>query len=165
MVIFVTGKRHCGKTAFIKKLAETLKKSGVAAAGILSPAEFVKGEKTRYYAQSVRTGEKKHLLDVSPRGPVIDKKGFAFANRVLARAQKAKTVIIDEFGPIELSERGFFNQARKLCRQRSKTVIITVRPGLIAASAQKLEITGYKIIDLDLKIPVSKHLVKLNKCL
>ncbi|MFA5162685.1 MAG: nucleoside-triphosphatase [Elusimicrobiales bacterium] len=147
MIIFVTGRRDAGKTELARALFEELSAAGIKTGGICSPAEFYRGRKCRYFAQNLKTGNKKFLLSVAG-GPKTDRAGFRFANAVLARCAACKAVIIDEMGPLELLGRGFFRQAEKLARRRNAALLITVRPGMAGAMAAKLKVKYYHACDI-----------------
>ena len=112
---------------------------------MISPARFVGGEKTRYFVRSVRTGREKKLLDISPLRQ--EKGGFAFANRVISRAAEYPVVVVDEFGPIENSGSGFFRCLVSVSR-KAESLVVTVRPELLSAAAEKLGAKKFRVIKI-----------------
>lgn len=146
-MILLTGSLDCGKTTFCREFARTLRERGISTGGILSPASLRGGSKSVYSVESVRSGRRRHLLDIGPSGPVLDKKGFAFGNRVLAAARACRAVIVDEFGPIELSGRGFAAKVASLSRAKGPTLFVVVRKSLVGRA--RLALGARMVFDLE----------------
>jgi len=161
MVVFITGPRHSGKTALTAQAAAELRRRGQTVGGILSPAEFENGKKQVYFVQSIASGTRRPLLRLTARGPKIAHDGFAFANNVLARSAGKKVVFIDEFGPLEMQEKGFWPQARRLCLIKNIALAITVRPSLARLAPQKLSLKKFRTIALNRERRPLQKLLKL----
>lgn len=133
MIFFITGPKNSGKTLFVKNLYAALTKAGEETGGIVSEGEFSGGKKLTYYVKSLRTGKRMKLLELDG-GPLPDKAGFDFADSVLGKAQNYKTIIVDEFGPLEAAGGGYGERVMHL--SRSHNLVITVRPSLIATARE-----------------------------
>ncbi len=142
MVIIVTGEKGTGKTTFLKKLSEILKRKNETG-GILTPAVYSStGEKTGFDALDVATGQSWPLgrSDRILGGPVFgpfsfSSKGFAAAASSFLKFAEKKSgyIFLDEIGPLETEKKsGFASLLPALPGIAEKMTLITViRPSLV----------------------------------
>ena len=133
----VSGSRDSGKTACLAALAKLLSAAKVRHGGIITQAEFQVGRKCIYNASSAATGKTRRLLKLSPDGPKVDPRGFAFAARVFSRAAGARVLLADEFGPLEASGEGFMPALLRL-EGKYAAAAVSVRPSLVKTAARAL---------------------------
>ncbi|MDD4004982.1 MAG: nucleoside-triphosphatase [Elusimicrobiaceae bacterium] len=162
MVFFITGPKNSGKTAFVKNLHSALEKAGLETGGIVSEGEPAGEKKSLYFVKSLRTGKRMKLLEIGG-GPVPDKAGFDFADAVLGKAQNYKTVIIDEFGPLEAAGVGYGERVMRL--SRGHDLIITVRPALAVTAAELFSHAGTETLSVENKTPaeleeLARHIIR-----
>lgn len=149
MTILLTGGIDSGKTTFVRTLCRALARSGKTPAGLLCPAERPDGEKTLYLIEDIATGERRPLLRRTARGLLLLPGGFPFGRAVLRAARRAPVVFIDEFGPVELSRRGFYRESLALTRRRRGKTVIVVRRALVERSARALGLPDPLLFDLE----------------
>jgi nucleoside-triphosphatase THEP1 len=148
VTFFLTGPIDSGKTSFLRALIPLLLGLDVDVRGVLSPARSGARGKLRYDVQSVRGGPKRLLLRRTPQGPATNPSGFAFGRRLLAKAADAQFAVVDEYGPLELSGRGFHKATLALVRKKTLDVLIVVREGLAAEAARSLRVRRPVMLDL-----------------
>jgi nucleoside-triphosphatase THEP1 len=87
---------------------------------------------------------------------VFSSRAFERASRVLDEAlqQKSGWIIVDEIGPLELQEKGFYQIVKRLLTDMSENVklIFVVRKNLLAGVVSFFEITGYLPFAFSLKM-------------
>jgi nucleoside-triphosphatase THEP1 len=149
-VVFITGGVDSGKTSLVRGLALSWAGQGRKVSGVLSPARRVRGRKSLYLVENLRTGFCRPLLERRPGGPRPAAGGFAYGNSVLGRIISG-VAIVDEFGPIELSGGGFCSQTRRLSRARDVALLVVVRRGLAPAAAKVLGLKKYSVVDVDVR--------------
>ena len=111
----LTGKIHSGKTTFLQKLCNSLKKENKRINGILSRAHFIGDAHIGYDCVNIKTGETFPLLRTEGKPDWEHIGPYFFIPDGLAKAKKAildfkgsDITIIDEIGPKELEKKGFW---------------------------------------------------------
>jgi nucleoside-triphosphatase THEP1 len=139
-ILILTGDFGAGKTTVCRRLAESARKRGVHAAGVISPALFEDGEKTGINALDIQTGETRSLavLRQTARSSLetgrwsFFPRSMEWANRVLRNACPCTLLIIDELGPLELERRqGWTAGIDALDSRAYEAAVAVIRPALV----------------------------------
>lgn len=134
--LIITGPIGSGKTQTVLALAETLRRNGVAVAGVVSPRVFQEGKTVGYWVQDLQSGRRASLCSLTPPGLrfrrfFFSPEALVFANAVLTQAaRQAEVIVVDEVGPLELSGGGFAPGLR-LSFSSPAFLLLTVRPHLV----------------------------------
>jgi nucleoside-triphosphatase THEP1 len=127
-ILILSGPKHSGKTTFLQKWV-----LGKRVGGVLSPV----GKDGKRYFELLPGKEKLHMEALPGEFPTIPVGRFSFSFENFEKAiqhvyqsadQDFPQIIIDEIGPLELREEGFFHVLRDLLpRQRAgKTQLMLV---------------------------------------
>lgn len=115
MIFILTGPVHSGKTAFLKKLIERLKDSGISVAGYWSERVSVQEKISGYDLVDLDSRRQFPLLRKTghpdwPRTGVFyfQPEGLAAARKIIHNAGKAELLVVDELGPAEISGSGLW---------------------------------------------------------
>jgi iron complex transport system ATP-binding protein len=156
-VFFVTGAVGEGKTTFVGKVADALKRRGLSLAGILAEGIDRDRERVGFRLRDLRTGEGPDLCrkdgpDHWPKcGPFrFDPDALAFGQRLLgdASTREADVVIVDEVGPMELRGEGWGPGLGELLRCRCKPMLWAVRRPLVPAVRERWELHDAPVLDI-----------------
>ncbi len=112
-IVVITGEINSGKTTFLKKIIENLKKEFVVC-GIISEAKYYEGKKYSFYVKDIAT-DTRELLCTRKKIPgsiktgkfYFSEKGIAFGNKVLTNTGNCRIVVVDEIGPLEKRNQGW----------------------------------------------------------
>ncbi len=136
-VILLTGAVGEGKTTALAKLVRDWRASGRDVRGILAYRVFEGEQLIGYDLQII--GEDERTTLSRKRGTGLEKIGpFIFLDDTLARGRRvlkasatAEAVVIDEFGPLELSGGGWSEEVKWLLQKSDAIVILVVRGQLL----------------------------------
>jgi nucleoside-triphosphatase THEP1 len=150
----VTGGINCGKTTTLCRL---FKEEGLGD-GFILPKVFYRGKYTGQRIVRLSTGEsvsfsfkdefipegwnEKYRYDVYS----FSKEGLDFADLILKDIieKRISPVFVDEIGPLELQEKGFFNLFSSLLG-KTDYIFVSVRQDLLLQVVKKFNIKNYKI--------------------
>ncbi|MFB0554992.1 MAG: NTP transferase domain-containing protein [Phycisphaerae bacterium] len=133
-LILWTGPKHSGKTTSATKLAQIASAEGFDVAGLLSPSLYRSSKLLGFDILDLQSQTRAPLArrktSQSKAGPftfIAD--GLKLGNAVLsAEATKsADLVIVDEFGPLELNNRGWRKNVDSLLISSNAVVLLVVR--------------------------------------
>ncbi len=168
MVTIITGEQGSGKTTWLLKQINILKKSG-SSGGILTPAVFKPSSSKRTDSVQVKTGF--DALDISTgqrwplgrkyeplKGPAFGPFHFSMAgferaidSVTLAVTRPDDFIVLDEIGPLELQQHEGFFKLLPLISQIPSTVtfLLVIRTSLIeTAVAAIFPGTAYRVIEI-----------------
>jgi nucleoside-triphosphatase THEP1 len=132
-LIILTGEKHSGKTTALKNWCKTND-----CAGILSPIENNErvffNLKTNQTFKMLAVANELNTLQIGPY--VFSEKAFQLAIKIIENAISSEahhTIIIDEVGPLELSQKGFDVIIKKLFSLNNLVapVILVIRNTLV----------------------------------
>ncbi len=147
----ITGRRHIGKTTFVKQLIEELKEfytiGGLLTVGVKEKMFLnLKNDKSFPYYQS------NEIIKDQIGDYKISEKAIMFAEEALKKASDVKLAIIDEFGRLEREKRGLYEGVKKLVeliRDKQETVLLMiVQIDVIEDAKVLLELEPEKIWEL-----------------
>jgi nucleoside-triphosphatase THEP1 len=163
-VFIVTGEKNYGKTRYIQELSELLNVHNIEQAGFLSIGILDKEGTKDFEIQDINSYRSMHLASRNAC-PGYSKMNESFyfnpeaiqlGNSLIQDALDNKTdvIIIDEIGPIELSEKVWYTALIEVFKIEIPVVILSVRKGLTQAVIEKFGIRDYRVIDIS-ETPVS----------
>lgn len=124
----ITGRRHIGKTTFVKNIIENLKES-FSIGGVLTTGEREKtfvnlaNDETYPYYQN-NEPIKEQIGDY-----LISEEAIRFAENAIQSASDSEIIIIDEFGRLEREKRGLFDVINELVEQirdKPETILMII---------------------------------------
>ena len=155
MLHIITGNINSGKTTKLLSLYNELKTGD----GFILPKIFIEGNYAGQQIVRLSTGvsipfsfkrdyiptywDEKYRLDVYS----FSHKGFEFASETIKHivSNNISPIFIDEIGPLELEEKGFFQLLSQLL-SRDYTMYISVRGFLLENVISKFKIKQYEFI-------------------
>jgi len=154
-VLLWTGPEHSGKTTTVAKLLHQACIAGKRVGGILAPSVWREGRLIAFDVMNVATGERRRLADhVGPACPIaggfaFHEEGLAFGRSVLAgtAAAGADLIVVDEFGPLELSGGGWRDAVDQLIGRGSGVILLVVRERLIPKVTRLYHVSREHVID------------------
>jgi len=176
MIYVLTGKKHSGKTSFLKDIIKKRKKHGERFYGVLSEAVFEGRRRTGYDAVCVETGERFCLsrrdstqthsrsAQNAHSGSVfgksqkakqyyLDPKGINRISKIItSRKSKSYTLIIDEIGELEMKhKKGLWPALQKALKAVKGDTIIVAQKTIANDLIDKLMIYMYNITPIKWK--------------
>ena len=158
-ITIVTGKKHSGKTTYLKKTVEELHLAGKSCKGFYAKG-FInqKGERTSFNIIDIETKEQKELMSSIKKSEkktgrfYLNETGYKFGKKILEKAISSECdyVVIDEIGIAELQNKMWAEYLKHLLNQKNKKIIITVRKKILQEIISFFKINNYtyKIIDI-----------------
>jgi nucleoside-triphosphatase THEP1 len=136
----LSGPVQSGKTTAAQNLLTRARANGRSVAGILAPSIRLDGRLIGFEVVDVASGRRTRLATRSP-GDVHPPLPFEFHDEGLElgasaltcdEAMKADLVVVDEFGPLELSGRGWRGPVDALAKRAAGLILLVVRQSLVA---------------------------------
>jgi nucleoside-triphosphatase THEP1 len=139
-LILWTDEKHSGKTTSAFKLVESVCNKGFTIRGLLAPSIYENGRLVGFDAFDLQ-GKKQAPL-IRYRKKESDKPKYlvaqfteglslGHASLSLAATKTADLIIVDEFGPLELNQRGWRKDVDSLLTSSNAIILLVVRRGLI----------------------------------
>ena len=144
-VVFLCAPVNSGKTAFIQRLLKELGTKKIKTGGVYAVKKF-EGLRRVYTVFDILSGKNRPLLQIDGKTMTISRPGFAFASKAVLKAKNCKVAIIDEFGPLEVSGRGYARVVKKITWERRNKIFIVIRKGLAARAAASLKLGTYRVL-------------------
>ncbi len=139
-IVIVSGKKNSGKTAYLQEIRQRAQKRGWQVGGFLSEAKLQNNVKTQYRLLNLQTEEQRILAwrksDSSALATgrfAFDPTVFAWGNRFVRQQLHFPVIILDEFGPLEMRGKGWFDLLGFLLAQYRGLLFISVRPDLLSS--------------------------------
>jgi len=155
MIFILTGSIYSGKTTFLKKVVNELKRQNLKIDGFLSDAVLKNQERIGY-----------DLFDLSEERsiPFIRKKGekgwekigsFFFipqslthAKNIILRSNEADILVVDEVGPQELTGKGLWPALKQVIFLPQKVCLLVVRRNILKDFVEIVKEKEVKIFDV-----------------
>ena len=151
-IILICGNKNSGKTAFLKDFINTITfKKDILIAGFLAEGIYNGEHKTGFNLVNIQSRDKKLICTDQPvKGWeksgrfYFNPDGLLFGKKILTNLSKlTKLVIIDEYGPLELSGGGWDHEILQLLPKNKPTIMMTVRVEILSDVIQKY--SGHEI--------------------
>ncbi len=174
-VIIITGDIRQGKTGFLRKVTDVLSRDKIRLSGFLSLGIDRKGERMGFDLYDLRKSVSTELCTRIPSHDRVHYGSFYFNPEGLRKGQEildpenlsdTKVVIIDEIGPLELSNKGWSRSIEVLCNSMQILQIWVVRRSVIKHVIRKWKTGDIYVADISIDSPAEVvRLVKdiLNK--
>ncbi len=157
MFYIITGKINQGKTTRILSIFAEKR----AGDGFITPKLFEEGVFRGYSMVRLSSGESMPFIMLDGQEPanwknatsygkfVFSEQALAFAASIVDEIIKNGTspVFIDEIGPLELAERGFYRAFEKIIAT-GRDVYVTIRESCVEDMIQKFNLTEYEMMPL-----------------
>jgi len=139
-LILWTGEKHSGKTTNAFKLVESVCNEGFTVAGLLAPSIYENGRLAGFDALDLRSRNRVPLVrcrEKESEKPIYLAPqfigGLIFGHASLSRTatKTADLIIVDEFGPLELGERGWRKDIDSLLASSNAIILLVVRRELV----------------------------------
>ncbi|MDD2635176.1 MAG: nucleoside-triphosphatase [Bacteroidales bacterium] len=155
-IIIITGEKNQGKTTFIKKTINVLKKHKVNYGGVFSEKQLVNNNCIGYDIVDIKSKIKTPFLQ---QGDMLNseknmkwtivKQGLEFGVQSLKKSvENNDVIIIDEIGLLELQNKGWSDILNETKNQHGKTYILSVRRMFVEDLLNKYNWIDYNIIDI-----------------
>ncbi|MFC1635634.1 nucleoside-triphosphatase [Planctomycetota bacterium] len=137
-LILWVGEKHSGKTTGVAGLVKVARAEGFNAAGVLAPSLYDNGRLMGFDVLNLRDGSRAPLarrrMDAGKMSPfVFINEGVRLGNAALRQelGESADLVIVDEFGPLELSGKGWRSSVDSLLTSINTTMLLVVRREMV----------------------------------
>jgi nucleoside-triphosphatase THEP1 len=140
-LILWTGEKHSGKTTSAFKLVEFVRNGGFTVAGLLAPSIYEDDQLVGFDAFDLQSGKRVPLSRRRKKGNEGGERylapqftgGLIFGHTLLSctATKTADLIIVDEFGPLELDQRGWRKDVDLLLASRNAVIMLIVRRGLV----------------------------------
>lgn len=148
--VLIVGSKNTGKTTFLEQLIQRARKLDLVIGGFLSRGKVSITGGKEYFLEDIRTGQQYLLAAETPAPSRIITYGkyyfdptiFQMGNDLLLKNLHAHLLVLDEFGPLELSGQGFRNAFNEILVSFRGIFLIAVRPSLLSATMTILKTQG-----------------------
>lgn len=165
-IFFIVGKSGIGKSVYANTLMHELIKNGVTVGGFIvnKKSELKKSLYLISLNEEIDFIDKENRNWIPYRSYFFNPNGFIKGEHVLLNDIEHKDVIIiDEVGPMELSELGWHDILKKMIETRNNIYVWVVKQKLIHQIQMKF---GFKIISfINVEKQSKKHSIFLNEIL
>jgi nucleoside-triphosphatase THEP1 len=161
-IYIVTGDVHQGKTSFVQKVVEELCAKNMEVGGFLSVGNLKHGHRSGFVLRTLSDGRDMELCSDEPhknwlkfRRFYFNPNAIALGNKILIDEAQAQTplVLVDEIGPMELNEAGWFPGIAALQTNFRGTQIWVVRRTLVDDVKHFFQVQHSQIIDISKQSP------------
>jgi nucleoside-triphosphatase THEP1 len=154
MIIILSGPVHSGKTTLIQKSLSRWAARGLPFAGFLSIAVRNERGETEYDFLDIKDGRRLPFLRRAGERAWETVGPFSFvpstldaARALLAAADPAEVLIVDEFGPRELAGGGLWPALRGVVSDGSFRILLVVREDILDDALRVLAVSPALILD------------------
>jgi nucleoside-triphosphatase len=163
LLVLLTGDSGVGKTTWCLQLIDQARQGGIHVTGLVSPIVLDAGHKVGIDLMEVSTGECRRLAlhrqdlgqkfsndpGTSTMNWTFDPAVFAWGNQILVNLGACELLVLDELGPLELSEnKGLIAGLKCIDDRRYQTACVVIRPSLLSTALERwpwgkiLRVTG-----------------------
>ena len=155
MIFILTGPVNSGKTTFLKRVIEELKKQQVKMDGFLSEGIVKDQEKIGYDLVDLRVGKSVPFIrktgqqDWQRVGPYFFiPKALSRAKKIILRSREEEILVVDEIGPLELSGQGLWDALEQVIFQRLQKYLFVLRREILEDFLKMVVKIEIKIFDI-----------------
>lgn len=156
MIFILTGPVDSGKTTFLKRVIEKLKKQKVKMDGFLSEAIVKDQEKIGYDLVDLGDGKSVPFIRKSGQqdwqriGPYFFiPEGLSRAKKIILRSREAEILVVDEIGPLELSKQGLWDVLEQVIFQRVQEYLFVLRREILEDFLKMVGKIEIRIFDIE----------------
>jgi nucleoside-triphosphatase THEP1 len=157
VVVIITGDVQQGKTTFTRKVVAGLVEKKVSIAGFLAIGIHKGGKRTGFTLYDIKTSEEMELCSGEPDDNKIRFGHYYFNNDAIEKGREIlniknlsgnQLIVIDEVGPLELTNRGWNSAIEDLCRNSDLPQLWVVRRDILKSVIRKWNIGDVYIFDI-----------------
>lgn len=134
-ILIITGEVNSGKTTTVERVIALLTKNGISVGGFYSKGIFDGDKKVGFNIVDIKSGELTQFASITANEKYLLKQGRYFFNPVvfdecnvkIKNSFESEVIIIDEIGPIELKEMGFYLIVSSLITNFGGKLIFVIR--------------------------------------
>jgi nucleoside-triphosphatase THEP1 len=139
-IVIITGEIHQGKTTLAREVVSILLERNIRIAGFLSFAVIDDGIRTGYNLFDIETKELTELCSTTGHDNRLNVGQYYFNNKALTKGLKLlsadnligkQCIVIDEIGPLELSNKGWSSAIEIICQTTSLPQLWVVRRNIV----------------------------------
>lgn len=156
MIFILTGPVNSGKTTFLKRVIEELKRQKFKLDGFLSEAILENQEKIGYDLLDLGSERIIPFIRKSGRqdwpriGPFFFiPEGLSWAKKIILRSREAEILVVDEIGPLELSGKGLWPVLEKVIFMRAQKVLLVLRRNILEDFFRMVGKIEIRIFDIE----------------
>ncbi len=156
-VVIITGDIQQGKTSFVQTIVQKLKDRGYQISGFLAIAIMEGQQRSGFQLFNIQTSETIGLCSLKPVQGWIKQGSFYFnplglqkGNEILSGIipDHVHIVVVDEVGPLELSNQGWAKAMGDLCQTTQIPQLWVVRKSLVDKVARNWNVGDVFIFDI-----------------
>jgi nucleoside-triphosphatase THEP1 len=168
-MIILTGPVHSGKTSLLKRIDGELMERGILVQGFLSESVWEKDQPIGYDLYNLQN--KKSLPFIRKAGEEGWEKigayfflpsGLAEAKRIISSRSPSKWLIVDEIGPLEISDKGLWPAIKHTLAVPSPRILYVVRTQILDNFLARIEHPDIHVYDVRMENIFSLILEKLT---
>lgn len=157
-VIILCGDIQGGKTTFLLRLIEHLKRENMNIDGFYAPGVHEGGRRIGYDLKAVKSAEHMQFMRLEPSGGTfkqgkyyINESGLEFGKELLGEHNLAKSdlIVIDEVGPLEMKGKGWALDIERLLSQHPVPQLWVVRRSLLKKAMRQWHAGDYMVIEIE----------------
>jgi nucleoside-triphosphatase THEP1 len=156
-VVIITGDIQQGKTSFVQTIVQKLKDRGYQISGFLALAIMEGQQRSGFQLFNIQTSETIGLCSLKPVQGWMKQGSFYFnplgllkGNEILSGipSENAQLIVVDEIGPLELSNQGWAKAIGSLCQTSQIPQLWVVRKSLVEKVARNWNVGDVFIFDI-----------------
>ncbi|RLD46152.1 MAG: hypothetical protein DRI86_03925 [Bacteroidetes bacterium] len=144
-IIIISGNIQQGKTTFVSKVINRLKRQSVDIGGFMSNVDYEGENRVGYTLENLKSGEKIQLCSITENKEWKKQGKFYFnpdavvqGNKILDfENDKPELIVIDEIGPLEVKSGGWFPAIQKIADESKAPMLWVVRDSLVNKISRK----------------------------
>ena len=144
-VIIISGNIQQGKTTFVRKVINRLKRQNIDIGGIMSNVEYEGDKRVGYTLENLKSGDKIQLCNIAENKEWRKQGKFYFnpdavvqGNKILAfENSNPDLIVIDEIGPLEVKTGGWAPAIQKIAEEAKAPMLWVVRDSLVNKISRK----------------------------
>jgi nucleoside-triphosphatase THEP1 len=157
-VIIITGNIGQGKTTFIRQLCGKLVSQKIQITGFYSEGIQENDRRMGFDLVNITSGQRMVISRKSPRDGWIryghyyfDPLIFMKVGEIMLKQAKegVQLAVIDEIGPLELSDSGWSSVIERICSDHNLPMIWVVRKSLVEKAARKWNVGDVFVFDIE----------------
>lgn len=150
-VIIVTAGVHSGKSTFLLRLADELRRAGTATDGIVQTALLKDGNRLGYELLDLATGKSVLFAKKKPAQPGYDfiPQGFLAARDAISSLTLNRVHFVDELGKLEAKGGGHFPYVARAIRRYRGTWVLCARKDHLDPILSRLPVPPLTVVDLE----------------
>jgi nucleoside-triphosphatase THEP1 len=155
-ILLITGAVQSGKTTFLEEIAQDLDQKGAHLAGFLSKGSFDGDRRVSFMLTDLREGRCVQLAHREPREGWFRFRSFYFNPGAFLEGERwildglspgASTLMLDEVGPLELDNRGWYKLLEVLANEYTRPQVWVVRKDSVEDVCRKWHIPSHRVFE------------------